>query len=455
IGTPPKAPIAVVGGKAHGTVKSGEPVVDDYDETKAVKSQPIAMKGKMEESYLKFQSADGNIAYKIDGRIMLDGGFVKNNKDNEKDLLSNTEIRRARLAFKTKLYQDWASEFDLEFAGAKTAAEEVKGTVSGTKWTDTSSYQKLGVIEIKDMWVAYEGFLNTTIKVGNHKPPFGMDEVTTSRWLTFMESAMIAEAFLPGRRMGLSVAHWQDLFFASVGVIGDEPNFNPKDSTTGRAERFGWSGRAAVRPFIQDGGEKILHLGGNYMHRQLQSEEVDGVYKISVRPEAHFVDYKYLTTKSKLDNVDGITTWGLELAGKWDRFYAQAEYMKNTAERYGGKTDAEMDGWYAQVSYFLTNDSRPYNLSDAEFGAVKPNEKMGAVEIAIRYSTLDLNDSGAGVMGGGSESITVGLNWYVNNNLILRTNYIHVNNDDNAGVLAKYPTNDTLNILGSRVELLF
>ena len=64
----------------------------------------------------------------------------------------------------------------------------------------------------------------------------------------------------------------------------------------------------------------------------------------------------------------------------------------------------------------LTNDARNYNAYFAQFWRLKPNLSImdggiGAWELAIRASSLDLND--ADINGGEAASYTVGLNWYM------------------------------------------
>ena len=145
--------------------------VAEYDESEALGTQKVALDATVETSYLKLKSADGNFEYKIDGRMMLDTGSVSNSKD-ENNLFANTEFRRLRLALKTKMYKVWAGEFDVDFADEE--------------------------LDIKDMWVSYNGVPNSIFKLGNSKPNFSMDEVTTSRWVTFMERSMVSDAFSPG-----------------------------------------------------------------------------------------------------------------------------------------------------------------------------------------------------------------------------------------------------------------
>ena len=88
------------------------------------------------------------------------------------------------------------------------------------------------------------------------------------------------------------------------------------------------------------------------------------------------------------------------------------------------RTDAKFDGWYVQASYVLTGERRRYSFTSGTFQGVKPRRKWGAVEVGVRYSTLDLDNSG--VTGGDGKDWTIGLNWYLRENLRLMFNYIHV-----------------------------
>ena len=119
--------------------------------------------------------------------------------------------------------------------------------------------------------------------------------------------------------------------------------------------------------------------------------------------------------------------------------------MQMDLSRDSGFQDVDFDGWYAYGSWFLTGESRPYKKG--AFGRVKPKHPlgkggMGAWELGLRYSELDLSDwddvaSGIGAPGshaGKLESVTLGLNWYATDNVRFMLNYVAEDASYGAGV---------------------
>ncbi len=53
----------------------------------------------------------------------------------------------------------------------------------------------------------------------------------------------------------------------------------------------------------------------------------------------------------------------------------------------------------------------------------------GDVELALRYDYLNLNSGFDRIMGGAGDGITLGLNFYANNNVKFMLNYAYLNHD--------------------------
>lgn len=86
----------------------------------------------------------------------------------------------------------------------------------------------------------------------------------------------------------------------------------------------------------------------------------------------------------------------------------------------------------AMLAYKYDNDpdkieSRPYRRGVLR--GIEPRGRHGAWELALRYSTLDLNDQD--VRGGQIDDWTLGLNWYVNENVRFMANYVRAQADPN------------------------
>jgi phosphate-selective porin len=88
-------------------------------------------------------------------------------------------------------------------------------------------------------------------------------------------------------------------------------------------------------------------------------------------------------------------------------------------------------GVYGQASYILTGEQHPYEAKNGVFGAPIPAHPfsfrtfrgLGAWEVAARLSHLDLNDGY--IQGGRETNVTLGVNWYLNENVRMALNYVH------------------------------
>jgi phosphate-selective porin OprO/OprP len=161
------------------------------------------------------------------------------------------------------------------------------------------------------------------------------------------------------------------------------------------------------------------------------------VVKLDSRAETHPLRAKFLST-GDMKYVDSYDQIGGGFAGVFGPVSFQAEYQQTKVNRADttivAVRDHEFSGYYGQVSWLLTGETRPYSSSEGEFGRVIPKGRFGALELGLRYSTMDLNDITAvdAIKGGSAENLTLGLTWFMNANHKLMVNVTQVDNDEYA-----------------------
>jgi phosphate-selective porin OprO/OprP len=127
---------------------------------------------------------------------------------------------------------------------------------------------------------------------------------------------------------------------------------------------------------------------------------------------------------------------GAEALWIWGPFSVQSEYMAAWVNRrydsadglYAGP-DLFFSSAYVQFSYFFTGEHRKFKKGTAVLDRVSPKKNfwdgknsLGAMELALRYSYIDLTDEGND--GGRLNNYTVGFNWYLNPNMRIMLNYV-------------------------------
>ncbi len=169
------------------------------------------------------------------------------------------------------------------------------------------------------------------------------------------------------------------------------------------------------------------------------------VVRFRDRPEIR-VDSTRLVDTGSID-ADSAYVYGLEAGANWKNWYLQAESFRfgvNRTAATAALPDPTFDGFYVQGSWILTGETRRYDVATGAFQAPRPFVPfssaggLGAWELALRYSRLDLDfHSGAAgtgatadaVRGGIQDIWTFGVNWYINTNVKLMLNWLHIDVD--------------------------
>ncbi|MBF0179183.1 MAG: hypothetical protein HQM03_04040 [Magnetococcales bacterium] len=370
---------------------------------------PVAKTEAAAGEGLQLTSADGGLEVKVGGRLQVDTGLYGS---DVADNASGTELRRARLDVSGRFEKDWKFKLSYDFAD--------------------------NAVEDKSAYLAYEGWKGWSVKAGLYGMPLGLAEATGSLYGIFIEEPMIVSAFKLDERIGLGAETWGERWSAQLALFGENAAANVVDD-----ESHGVAARATWAPVLDK--TRVLHLGGSLVYQSPESvnegnndRNGNGIRNENVRttrfrsrPEAHVNMGRFVDTGA-IYNVDALYTAGLEMAGVWGALSMEAETMRTwVARSSGGQPDLGFGGYYASLGWFLTGESRNYEVKSGAFGRIKPFRNFdwqqggrGAWEVATRYSVLDLNDEN--VRGGEERNLTFGLNWYLNPRLRIMANYVLV-----------------------------
>jgi phosphate-selective porin OprO and OprP len=258
------------------------------------------------------------------------------------------------------------------------------------------------------------------IRFGQSKTPLSFEGNTTSTQTTFIELALPSQAIYENRRLGLDWAIQRPHWLASLGYYGE--------NLQGKNHGHTLAARAAWIPIHET--DRVLHLGiaasqeRPYGLVNALGEQQPATDSFKTPPEAGLTTVT-LISSGTLSDVDHINRLGFEqvwIDGPWS---IQSEYLHAQTTFEDAKPNYDVGGFYAYGTWVVTGESRQYR--DGNVTNVIPSHPWGAVEFALRYSELDLNDGR--VLGGKEHDWTAGANWYLGTHLRLQANYIRAFSD--------------------------
>ena len=345
----------------------------------------------------------------------------------------------------TKYYED-KNDLGSTGLGLRSVLVEADGRFTDTwlyrlSWGGLTSGGKFdtGGVFLDDAYLTYLAPRRAWI-FGQHGEPFSLEESTSGLATTFMERAL-PNALVPGSNVGISFHADKDWGGVSAGLFGEDLA-SPKDAAD---QGLGFTGRLTVHPVRSE--KLIYHLGGSVSWRGITGD--DPIF-FRNRPESGLTDVRYVNT-GDLREADQVTRVGAEAALAAGPLSLQAEYITSLVARTAGYDDLTFVGWYAFVSWFPTGESRKYFPGEGIFGYPDITSKYGAVELAARYSALDLNHGS--VRGGKEQNVTLGVNWYISRRTRMMANYLFVFNDENATDNGRIEGDDEPQIFQLRLQL--
>ncbi|MEM8695913.1 MAG: porin [Pseudomonadota bacterium] len=413
-----QAEVADQAAAANATAAAAQSAATDAQTAAAEASEAVAAQPRITHGAATRTRTEDGWDFRPFGRLMYDFGYVDApDAIMDPGLGWSNSLRRGRIGAQGAIPGGFEYKFEIDFANND--------------------------VEVTDALISYAAG-DVEITLGQFNPFQSLEELTSSRFSSFIERAAFTDAFGFQRQVGLGVTYTGDDFRWDGGVFTS----NLDDLTSDEANAYGFDTRAAYYPELADGTQ--LHFGGSFHWRDLQSQ---AGARYRQRPLVATTDTRFINT-GDLPVIEE-TRYGLEAAVISGRFHAVAEghWLRASLP---GMDDPTFFGGYAEAGVFLTSgDSRGY--SGGRFNRTRPARTVdeggiGAIQFNVRYDYLDLND--AGVLGGQQNLIAASLIWTPIDYARLSLNYGHLEYDD-AAIPAGLNTDYSVDVVGIRAEVDF
>jgi phosphate-selective porin OprO/OprP len=364
---------------------------------------------KEKDGAFTLESANGRNSIQLTGRIHLD--YRQNNLDvyntdfNDRDgstAADAFELRRARLGVKGKFAKDFKYE--------------IVGNLPGTATVDIA-------------YIDYAKYDQAQIRVGKFKQPFGLEQLTSSNNIDFMERSYV-DQLVPGKKIGAMAFGEPKPGFTYAGSVFSM-NDTEQDSKNDKAS---FAGRATLN-FAQFAGNKdmIAHVGlagfdseynitptnssgsggattqGTFLSYRTPGRGLSNIFRAQIGGEgltaanAGLADPSNSTSqiKSKALGLEGILAYNnFKLQGE----FATADFRAATGTGGTGARNTETfkvdtKAWYAEALWLVTGEKYANAYKAGTFSSIKPNNdfdldngKWGAWELGLKYEQYKVDD---------------------------------------------------------------
>lgn len=431
------------------------------------------------------QFRQGDWSFKPRGRIHFDAGHVSIPGDlaTTRNLGTNVRFRRVRLGAEGTMPGGFGYKLEADFAG--------------------------GNVSLADAFLSYEPTDSVEIRLGNFETLDGLEQITSSNNLNFIERPAFNDAFLNTRRFGAAAALQTDNLRVEAGMFAAHQLDSSFDNNGHIA-----AARLVYHPEIGEGGR--LHIGASAQWRDFASNSggtpssSNGapsqaqLARYRARPGSQLTDVRFVDTGSFAARRDRIL--GVEAAVILPGIYAagEAQWLRAYSYRPGSTatglnafpgsnsavvttSDPNFFGIYGEVGWYITGETRGYR--DGIWNrtrVLRPIDRggPGAWMLAARVDHLDLDDaalingltndfaSGATSLapsavrlgrGGTQTGYLLAMNWSPIDHVRVMLNYgrIEIEGGPLAGLvrpMSTAPVNErsyTVDLLSARMQLEF
>lgn len=478
----------------------------DEDAAKAKKAEEgykvgseLGMTTRWDGYGLRFETPNKDFSVHLGGRLNYDSVWWSVDQQLQQPgqigpYNDGSFFRRIRLLSDGTFWEvcEWNMELILENLVNNNTGSNNTTNVGTVNWNPTPN----GLIGLDEVWVGVKEVpLVGTVRVGHMKVFQGLENITSSRAIPFMERTAVFDTFfcefcdavIATNNVMDERATWALQF----GRADDKVNDN-SGALFGDGQYF-YCARVTGLPLYENEGRCLFHLGGSFVFYnnnapfqrnanagQFTFANAQNQFRYRTRPDLRDAvggafggnNNRWIDTGAFI--ADHAEQWGLEALYINGPFWAEAEYVYNTTDHpnFGivngasvgtaagtRPADFHFQGYYASVGYFLTGENKTYDRRFGRRGTrvlTRPNTPFwlvrgengvdwgwGAWEVLAGFDYIDLNTGNiAATQFGNMTQERVGLTWYANPNFKIQANYVHFQRNEIK------PTGGTGNVSG-------
>jgi phosphate-selective porin OprO/OprP len=368
----------------------------------------LNMIGKWTPNGGEMQTKNGDFKWKLAGRVQADTAFIQDPDPTRITSIpggAGTQdsfyFRRLRLGGWGTMWEqlDWAAEVDFantEFNTDPTLGSNNPATGLRSSAAFPAAGNVINVVAPTDVFLTYKELpIIGNIRAGNQKEPIGLEHLTSSRFLDFMERSPLQDAFNGPNNNGYTPgvtafnitedrrATW------ALGFFKNNDYENGFTYELGN-NNYSFNSRFTCTPFYDEptDGRYMMHVGVGMAYRTFDTEPAGytGGTNVRIRSRGDIRNIPSVLPPNYVDTGNFYaTSQGLidpEIALVWGPWLVQAEYeychMGQASAIQGSPSlgDVRFQGGYVEIMYFLTGEHRAYNRQTASFGRVVPHSNL-------------------------------------------------------------------------------
>ncbi len=382
--------------------------------------QEVQIKKNLETPVVKasqdgfgFQSQDQNFTIKFHGLVQADGRYYAN--DNTSSGSNTYLLRRLRPYIEGTVYKYFDYRLTPDFGQNATV--------------------------LQDAYVDFKYWSQASLKAGKFKSPIGIERLQSDPNTMFIETALSTN-LIPNRDIGIDLHG--ELFDGVVnyeaGVFNGAPDGANGDANDAHDDKEG-AGRIFIKPFKNTTYDALndlgIGLGGSYGSAHGTTNTVP-TYKSDGQQSI----FTYTPASGTVFAHGPRYRLAPQASYYYGPFGFLSEWVLSSEQLNNGTKTARINnrGWQIAGSYVLTGENNSYNGITPRNVFDPRHNTWGAFELATRFSSLVIdkdvfpNFSNPLTQISGAKAWGLGLNWYLNKNIKIMTDFLQTFYDGGGSV---------------------